>query len=616
MFSSGEDLMASWKRFLIGAPLSSDRAHEEKLNRPKALAIFASDALSSVAYATEEILLRLVAVGSLALSVSVPIAGAIIGLLWLLIISYRQTILKYPQGGGAYNVSKDNLGITAGLVAGSSLLVDYVLTVSVSVAAGISAIIAAAPTLEPYRVTLNVVAIVLIGIVNLRGIRESGSAFAIPPYLFIGGLILLIVVGMYQLLVNGRPLQPEEVRVLEPKQDLNLFLILTAFAGGCTALTGVEAISNGVPSFKAPAALNARATLATLGILATLLFGGITFLAEQLHVVPDEGGTRTVLSIIAGEVFGSGSVGFWFIQIMTMSILVLAANTAFNGFPLLASLMARDNFLPRQFTHVGDRLVYSNGIIILAVAAAALNVVFAGKVTNLIPLYAIGVFTSFSLSQAGMVKRWLNLREPGWQAGLAISGLGGIVSFIVLCVFAVTKFSEGAWIVLILIPLLIFALNSIRRHYASTAEQLSLVGRNPSSLRRNHVIVPVGTLHRGVVRALEYARTLSTDVTAVYVETSPETTQKLRAKWEIWGQGIPLEVLDSPYRSTVQPLMSVINRYDNSRRDTVVTIVIPEFVPHRWWQQILHNQTALTLKFLLLSRRNTVVISVPFHLDD
>jgi amino acid transporter len=608
--------MASWKRFLIGAPLSSDRAHEEKLTRPKALAIFASDALSSVAYATEEILLRLVAVGSLALSVSLPIAGAIIGLLWLLILSYRQTILKYPQGGGAYNVSKDNLGNTAGLVAGSSLLVDYVLTVSVSVAAGVSAIIAAAPNLEPYRIVLNVFAIFAIALVNLRGIRESGSAFAIPPYLFILGLILLIAVGMYELLVNGRPLQPEAVRTLEPKQDLNLFLILTAFAGGCTALTGVEAISNGVPSFKAPAPLNARATLATLGVLATLLFGGITFLAEQLHVVPDEGGTRTVLSIIAGEVFGTGSVLFWFIQIMTMSILVLAANTAFNGFPLLASLMARDNYLPRQFTHVGDRLVYSNGIIILAFAAAALNVIFGGVVTNLIPLYAIGVFTSFTLSQTGMVRRWLRLKEPGWQTGLFISGLGGAVSFVVLCVFAVTKFAEGAWIVLILIPALIVALNGIRKHYASTAEQLSLVGRTPSSLRHNHVIVPVGTLHRGVVRALEYARTLSSDVRAVYVETTPEATQKLRAKWEIWGQGIPLEILTSPYRSTVQPLMQVINRFDNSRRDTVVTVVIPEFVPHRWWQQILHNQTALTLKFLLLSRRNTVVISVPFHLDD
>ena len=608
--------MASWKRFLIGAPLNSDRAHEEKLSRPKALAIFASDALSSVAYATEEILLRLVAVGSLALSVSVPIATAIIALLWLLIISYRQTILKYPQGGGAYNVSKDNLGNTAGLVAGSSLLVDYVLTVSVSIAAGIGALIAAAPDLEPYRVTLNVVAIIAIGLVNLRGIRESGSAFAIPPYLFIVALIVMICVGMFELLVNGRPLQPEAVRVLEPTQSLDLLLILTAFAGGCTALTGVEAISNGVPSFKAPAAMNARATLATLGVLATVLFGGITILAQQLHVVPDESGTRTVLSIIASEVFGAGSLLFWVIQILTMGILVLAANTAFNGFPLLASLMARDNYLPRQFSHVGDRLVFSNGIIILAICAAVLNAAFGGRVTNLIPLYAIGVFTSFSLSQAGMVKRWLRLKEPGWQTGLAISGVGGVVSVVVLMVFAVTKFTEGAWIVLIIIPALIVALNGIRKHYASTAEQLSLVGRSPSSLRFNHVIVPVGTLHRGVVRALEYARTLSTDVTAVYVETNPETTAKLRAKWETWGQDIPLEVLDSPYRSTVAPLMGVINRFDNSRRDTVVTIVIPEFVPSRWWQQILHNQTALTLKFLLLSRRNTVVISIPFHLDD
>ncbi len=609
--------MANFKRWLIGAPLSNDRAHEEKLTLAKALAIFASDALSSVAYATQEILAVLVLAGSSVLYISPWIALAIILLLWLLITSYRQTIIKYPSGGGAYNVSKDNLGNTAGLVAGASLLVDYILTVSVSVAAGVLAITSAAPGLRPYTVELNVLAIVVIMLMNLRGIRESGNVFAVPPYLFILGILSLVVFGFYQLLVNGRPAQPEEIASIKAAEPLSLFLILRAFAGGCTALTGVEAISNGVPSFKNPAPLNARKTLFFLGLLATLMFGGITVLAERLHVVPDEVTGRSVLSLINAEVFGANSVMYWFIQIATFTILVLAANTAFNGFPLLGSLMAKDNYLPRQFLHIGDRLVFSNGIIILGVAAIILNIIFGGDVSSLIPLYAIGVFTSFTLSQAGMVRRWVTRKEEGWAVGLMISAAGGVVSFIVLCVFAFTKFREGAWVVLILIPVLIFMLNSIHRHYASTAEQLSLAtSKAPPKLRRNQVIVPVGTIHRGVVRALEYARTLSPDVKAVYIDINPETTEKMRAKWATWGQGIELEVIPSPYRSTTSPLFNYIREHDTGRRDEVITVVIPEFVPRYYWQQILHNQTALALKGALLFRRNTIVVSVPFHLDD
>lgn len=617
--------MAQWKRWLIGAPLSTDRAHEQKLTSTKALAIFASDALSSNAYATEEILLVLVGAGVATVSGSIPlwIAAAIIALLALLVTSYRQTIARYPAGGGAYNVAKDNLGATAGLVAGASLLVDYVLTVAVSVAAGVYAIVSAAPALLPYRVELGVVAVAVVTVLNLRGVRESGTVFAVPPYLFVAGILSLVAYGLGSLLLTGRPPHPDEVvsanAAVEAAraEPLTWFLILKAFSSGSTALTGVEAVANGVPSFRAPAADNARATLLRLGVLASLMFGGLTLLAQQLHVVPDEAGGRSVLSLINAAVFGSGSPMFWYIQIATMTILILAANTAFSAFPLLASLMARDGYLPRQFNNVGDRLVYSNGIVILAAAAAVLLVVFGGVVTNLIPLYAIGVFTSFTLSQSGMVKRWLVRREPGWRLGLLVSGAGGILSFVVLVVFAVTKFAGGAWVVLILMPLLVFTLAGIRRHYESTAEQLSLAtGRLPVMLRRNQVIVPVGTLHRGVFRALDYARTLSPDVKAVYAEVNPEATDKLRRKWEQFGLGVELEVLPSPYRSTTRPLFDYIRDHDTGRRDEVITVVIPEFLPAHWWQGILHNQTALALKGALLFRRNTIVVSVPFHLDD
>lgn len=609
--------MAQWKRWLIGAPLPTERAHEQKLDRVRALAVFASDAISSTAYSIEEILLVLVLAGSTALSYSVPVSAAILVLLWLLVLSYRQTISKYPAGGGAYNVSKDNLGNTAGLVAGASLLVDYTLTVSVSVAAGISAIVSAAPSLAPYRVELNVLAIVVVALMNLRGVRESGSVFAIPPYLFIGSLVLLVIVGGVELILHGAPSVPAQIQHLNATAPLTLFLVLRAFAGGCTALTGVEAVSNGVPSFRSPATTNARATLVALGLVATVLISGLTVLVQAYHIIPDETGTRTVLSMIAADVFGLGSIMFWIVQVTTMAILVLAANTAFNGFPLLGSLMARDGYLPRQFNHVGDRLVFSNGIIILAGASVVLNILFQGVVTRLIPLYAIGVFLSFTLSQAGMVKRWLTRREEGWREGVVISGLGGIVSAIVLVVFAVTKFALGAWIILILLPALMLILNGIHEHYQSVAEQLSLAGgRAPARLRRNQVIVLVGNLHRGVVRALEYARTLSPDVKAVFVETDPVISERLKTRWAQWGQDIPLEILPSRYRSTTQPLFNYIREHDTGRKDEVMTVVIPEFVPRHWWQQFLHNQTALSLKAALLFRRNTIVVSVPFHLDD
>jgi hypothetical protein len=405
--------------------------------------------------------------------------------------------------------------------------------------------------------------------------------------------------------------------VLEATQGLSLFLVLKAFASGCTALTGVEAIATGVPNFKAPAANNARATLATLGVLAALMFGGLTVLADRLHVTPDEGGRRTVVSLIAGEVFGVGSLPFWFIQIVTMMILVLTANTAFNGFPLLASLMARDGFLPRQFNHVGDRLVYSSGIGILALAAMVLIVIFGRVVTALIPLYAIGVFADFTLSQRGHVPALAHPPRGGLagpprrlrpRRGRLLRRARRLLGH---------EVRRGRLDRAHPHPVSRARPRRIRGHHDSTAQQLSLSsGRAPTRLRRNQVIVPVGTIHRGVVRALEYAKTLSPDVKAGYVDADPQTTERLRRKWLDWGQGIELEILQSPYRSTTRPLFDYIREHDTGRRDEVITVVIPEFVPRHWWQQALHNQTALALKLALLVRRNTIVVSVPFHLDD
>jgi amino acid transporter len=597
------------KRVLVGEPLSTAQARHERLSKVTGLAIFASDNLSSVAYASEEILRVLIIAGPAALGMATPIAVAIAVVIAIVIYSYRQTILAYPQGASDYIVAKDNIGAAAGLTAGSALLIDYTLTVAVSVSAGIAALTSAFPALFPLRVWLCVGAIALIAVGNLRGLRESGRLFALPSYLFIGGLLALLGVGLMRYASEGAP--PPDPTAAEPVVALSAFLIFRAFASGAVALTGIEAVADGVTAFKPPEVVNARAVLAVLAVIMTVLFVGTTVLADLYDVIPQA--HETVVSQLARQVFGGGII-YYYIQGVSMLILVLAANTAFADFPRLAFFMARDGYLPRQFSNRGDRLVFSNGVVMLTVVAAALIVIFDGDTHALIPLYAVGVFTSFTLSQASMVRRWLRLRPPRWPWRVAISTLGALTTGTVLLVVAATKFLDGAWIVIALIAILIMTFVAIRRHYEDVAGQLSLEGYGAPEEMSHTVLVLVGDLHRGVVEALQYARTLSPGAKAVYVETDPERTRRLEEKWGRHGLGVPLVVLNSPYRSLLGPLLEYVQHLTERPGKHVVTMVIPEFIPARWWQHLLHNQTALLIKGALLFRRNVIVTDVPYHL--
>jgi len=599
------------KRVLVGPPMPLAQARHERLGKSIALAVFSSDAMSSVAYATEEILLILVLAGAAAAHLANPIAVSIAGLLIIVAISYQQTIHAYPNGGGSYIVAHDNLGTVPGLVAAAALLVDYVLTVAVSVAAGVAAITSALPSLQGYKVVLGVVFVAAIALANIRGVRESGRIFAVPTYFFIVSFGVLLVGGFYRM-VTGT-LEPVTEPPPAAMEALTWFLVLRAFSSGCTAMTGTEAISNGIPAFRAPESRNAAITLAWMaGILATL-FVGLTVLASALHVLPSD--TETVVSQIARRVFGSGLL-YYLIQAATALILVLAANTSFADFPRLSSLLARDRFVPRQFATLGERLVFSNGILVLAGFAALLLVAFRGETHALIPLYAVGVFISFTLSQSGMVHYWWTRRGPGWRHRLAINGTGALATGIVTIVIAATKFTHGAWIVVIVIPMLVVTFLAMHRHYEEVAEALTLEGLEGPPEFQHTVLVLVGDVHRGVVRAVQYARTLAPNATvrAVYVETDPGRTAKLEEKWGAWGLGVPLVVLTSPYRSLLRPLLDYIDHIQARGDDQMVTIVVPEFLPRRWWQHVLHNQTALLVKGALLFRKNTVVADVPYLL--
>jgi amino acid transporter len=601
------------KALFVGRPLASAQARHERLSRRSALAVFASDALSSVAYATEEILLVLLVGGVGALVFSIPIGLAIAGLIVIVVSSYRQTILAYPQGGGAYIVSKDNLGTLAGLVAGAALLIDYVLTVAVSVAAGVAALTSAFPALFGYRVVVGVVCVAAIMVANLRGLRESGNLFAAPTYLFVASLGGMLAYGFGRWLLGWEtPGPPPAEALAHGAEGLSVFLVLRAFASGCTALTGVEAVSDGVPAFRPPESHNARVVLSWLGGILVTLFVGITFLAHHYGVVPRA--EETVVSQLARQIFGGGLL-YYEIQAVTMLILILAANTSFADFPRLAYFLARDGFIPRQFATRGDRLVFSNGILILGGAAAALIAVFGGDTHALIPLYAVGVFLSFTLSQASMVRRWLGRREEGWWWRWWFNAIGATVTGLVMVVIAVTKFSHGAWIVVLLIPVFVLVFLTVRRHYTDVAGQLSLEEYGGPPPVENVVLVLVGDLHRGVAGALRYAQALSPSARAVYVELDPDRTRRLEERWGKWGLGVPLVVLSSPYRSLLAPVLEYVDHLLAVRPHHVVTIVIPEFIPARWWQHLLHNQTALVIKGALLFRKRVVVVDVPFHLE-
>lgn len=614
-------MLGDLKRVLIGSPIETARASHERLSKTVALAVFSSDALSSVAYATEEILHVLVLGGAAALALPLPVASAIAVLLFIVSFSYRQTIKAYPHGGGSYIVAKDNLGVIPSLTAGAALLIDYILTVAVSLSAGVSAIVSALPYLEPYRVLIALFFVVILTLANLRGLRESGAVFAVPTYAFVVTIFSILILGMFRFItgtvmpVNG-PARLAEIHA--SGQVLGIVLLLKAFAAGCTALTGIEAISDGVPAFKKPEWVNARATLTVMAVLLTSMFLGISFLAQQYHALPPEPGyPETVLSQIGRGVFGGRGVPYAILQAATATILVLAANTAYSDFPRLISFLARDRFLPRQLGSLGDRLVFSNGIIVLALAASALIVIFNATVTLLIPLYAVGVFTSFTISQAGMVQRWRRMRESGWQQNMIVNGIGAATTFVVLGIIIYEKFVHGAWIVLVLIPVIISVFLAIHKHYVNAARQLSLEGLEPPPPLRNIAIVPVSTLHRGVVNALAYAEAIAPgNVTAVHISMDPEGTKKVQERWAKWGNGIPLVILDSPYRSLVRPLLNYIEEVDQRSDHDMLTVILPEFVPAKWWHHLLHNQTSLLIKGSLLFRKNKVVTSVPYRLAE
>jgi len=607
-----EGLAAQLKRFVVGKPIPSHLAHHERLSRVTGLAVLSSDALSSVAYATEEILRVLVLVGAGALAYASPIAIVIATILAIVVFSYRQTIHAYPSGGGAYIVAKDNLGEMPALTAAASLLIDYVLTVAVSIAAGVAAITSAFPAMHVNRVELTLAFVGVLMLGNLRGIRESGRIFAVPTYFFIVTILILIAVGIVRVLVGGiQPVVPVNP-VASTGDPLTLFLLLTAFSNGCTAMTGVEAVSNGVPAFRPPEAKNAASTMLMMMVLSITMFVGITLLCHAYHILPSV--DETVISQLARGVFGARGIPYFAVQAATTLILVLAANTAYADFPRLASILARDRYVPRQFMNQGDRLAFSNGIVGLSVLAGVLLVAFGGDTHALIPLYMIGVFVSFTLSQAGMVVHWWRLRGPGWRSSALINGIGALVTAVVLAVVALTKTLEGAWIILLLIPANVLFFRLTRQHYDGVAAQLTLKGFARPAQRRNTVLIPISGIQRAVVAALDYAQTLSRDVRALYVNIDPAATEQLRREWTAWGDGVPLVVLDSPYRSLMEPLLEYVEQVTAERPGDYVTVVLPEFVPAKWWHHLFHNQRALLIKGALLFKPNTVVTSVPFHL--
>ena len=623
---------ASLRTWLIGKPLSTADAPHQTIGKLVGLAVFSSDALSSVAYAPQEMLTMLALAGVAAFSYSLPLVLAIVVLLTILTLSYEQTIHAYPGGGGAYIVARDNLGELPAQTAGAALLTDYILTVAVSISSGVAQLVSAYPALYPFRVEVAVGMVLFIMIINLRGVKESGTAFAIPTYFFLVMMYLTVVVGLVRLAAGtlGVVAAPPPMEMLGSLQPITFFLILRAFSNGTTALTGVEAISNGITAFKEPRSKNAGITLVWMaGILGSLMLG-ITVLSHFISAVPST--EETVISQLGRTVFGGRNVIYLTMIASTTVILMMAANTAFADFPRLSALHAGDGFLPRQLTYRGSRLVYSRGIVALAVIASGLIVGFQANVTRLIPLYAIGVFLSFTLSQTGMARRWWKsghlkpgeeIVEPGsvvvydksWLFKMIINSLGAVSTFMVMMVFAITKFKDGAWIIVLLTPILVTIFFSIHHHYKNLAHQLSLEHYGAETPARHHrVILLVSGVHRGTLAALRYARTLTDDITAVHVSLDPVESQKLQAKWEVWGDGLRMVILESPYRLLMEPLLAYIDRIDTLRRPgDLITVVVPQFVPKHWWTNVLHMRTASALRKVLLNHPEIVITEVPYQ---
>ncbi len=623
--------LATW---LIGRPLATADAPHQTIGRFIGLAVFASDALSSTAYATQEILFILAAASVGAFTYAFPISLVIVGLLIIVVVSYEQIIHAYPNGGGAYIVSLDNLGVPAAMIAGAALLTDYILTVAVSISAGVAQITSAFPALFPFRVEIGVAMVLFMMVMNLRGVKESGLAVAFPSYFFVLAMFITVGVGLFRYFTGtlGQVVNPPPLEFHGALQPVSLFLILHAFASGTTALTGTEAISNGITAFREPRSRNAGATLLWMAAILSTLFLGITFLARPIGAIPSE--TETVISQLARTVYGGRNALYLAVVGATMVILVLAANTAFAGFPRLSALLGVDGFVPRQLAFRGSRLVYSRGIMALALIACLLIIGFQASVTGLIPLYAIGVFLSFTMAQAGMARRWWRAGRmaPGevvhahssvlqhdrrWWIKMVINGFGALCTTVVTFVFAVTKFRDGAWVVLILIPAIVWGFSMIYRHYRTLAARLSLDQfAGPPRLARHRVILPISGVHQGTLAALRYAQALSDDVTAVHVCIEPSEMEKVQQKWELWGRGVRLVILDSPYRLLIEPLLHYIEDIAAQRQpNEIITIVVPQFVPRRRWQNLLHAQTAAWLRMALLFKRGIVVTNVPYQVE-
>jgi len=623
--------LSTW---LIGRPLSTADAPHGAIGKAIGLAVFAADALSSVAYAPQETLVILAAAGTQAFGYSIPIALTVAILLAIVTISYHQTVYAYPSGGGAYIVARDNLGELAAQTAGAALLIDYILLAAVAISSGAAQIVSAVPSLYPYRVELAVGALLLILVVNLRGVRESGMAFAIPNYFFLVMIFLATGVGLLRYLTGtlGIVTDPPPMEIGVALQPVTFFLLLRAFSNGTTALTGVECISNGIMAFKEPRSRNAALTMVWMSLILGTLFLGITILLHQIGAVPSE--EETVISQLARTVFGGR--GFLYLGTITGTtiILFLATNTAFADFPRLSAIQAGDGFLPRQLTYRGSRLVYSRGIVALGVIAAVLVILFRASVTALVPLWAIGVFLSFTLSQVGMARRWWKIGhlqpgqvvrelgstlqyEDGWVSKMLVNGFGAICTAVVTVIFAITKFRDGAWIVVILIPAMVAGFFMIHRHYKTLAKHLSLKrGGVQTHIARHRVIMPISGVHEGTIAALHYARLLSSDVTAVYISIDPTEAETLRQKWDVWGEGVRLVILDSPYRLMLEPLLDYIEEIITQRQPKeVITIVVPQFVPRRWWHNLLHAQTATWLRLALLFKPGIVVTDVPYLVE-
>jgi amino acid transporter len=631
--SASKRFKKTWSQWLIGNPLQTADAPHQTISKTVGLAVFASDALSSTAYATQEIMIILAAAGSGALGYVFPISAAIAVLMIIVTISYEQTIHAYPGGGGAYIVARDNLGELPAQTAGAALLTDYILTVAVSISSGVAQIISAFPVLNPYRVIIAVFLVLFVMMINLRGVKESGKLFAIPTYFFLIMMVVTVVIGIFRYLTGtlGTVVNPPDTSAVTTLAVITPFLLLHAFSSGTSAMTGIEAISNGITAFREPRSKNAGITLIWMSAILGTLFLSISFLSGAIHAVPSESG-ETIVSQLSRTVLNGQ--GFFYLATIagTAIILVMAANTAFADFPRLGALHAGDGFLPHQMTFRGSRLVYSWGIVILAVVASLLIILFQANVTRMIPLYAIGVFLSFTLSQIGMARRWWKsghlkgdqqIVEPGsivthddqWKYKLIVNGFGAVCTFIVMIVFAITKFKDGAWVVIFLIPVMVSCFFGIHHHYKNLAKKLSLENfHSQPRIARHRILVLIAGVHQGSLAALTYAQSLGADVTAVHVSVDPKETEKVRTKWDVYGDGTRLVILDSPYRLLIEPILEYIERILAVRQSNeLLTIVVPQFVPSHWWENLLHNQTALMLRFALIFKPGLVIIEVPYQ---